>query len=139
MRLVSIDSHDATIGLSRSESALIDNVLNEFINGIHIAENEFELRLGCGRPVLRLFHGQLVDKHRSAWPDEASDPSKGPSEIFVQLTHAQLGTISRALRDLASGSDIEAWEFPVRLGQEPKEALRLASELDDVIESLPAQ
>jgi hypothetical protein len=134
-----MDSHDATLGLSRSESALMDNVINEFINGIHIAEDELELRLGCERSVLRPFHDHLVDKHRSAWPDEASDPSKGPSEISVQLTRTQLGTISRALRDLASGTDIEAWEFSVRLGQEPKEALKLAGELDDVIESLPAQ
>ncbi len=117
----------------------MDNVLNEFINGIRITEDELELRLGCGRSVLRPFHDQLVDKHRSGWPDEASDPSKSPSEIPVQLTRAQLGTMSSALRDLATGADIEAWEFPVRLGQEPTEALRLASELDDVIESLPAQ
>lgn len=47
--------------------------------------------------------------------------------------------MSSALKNLATGADIEAWEFPVRLGQEPTEALRFAGELDDVIESLPVQ
>lgn len=77
MRLLSIDSYYATLGLSRSESVLMDNVLNEFINGIHMTEGEFELRLGCGRSILRPFHDHLVDKHRSVWPDDASDPSIG--------------------------------------------------------------
>jgi hypothetical protein len=118
---------------------LMDNVLNEFINGIHMTEDELELRLGCGRSILRPFHDHLVDKHRGVWPDDASDPSIGPPEILVRLTRAQLGTMSNALKDLATGADIEAWEFPVRLGQEPTEALRLAGELDDVIGSLSAQ
>jgi hypothetical protein len=132
MRLVSTDPHCATLCLNRSESAFIGNVLNEFINGIHITEDELELRLGCGRSLLRPLHDQLADKHRSVWPDESSDLSKGSSEMAVLLTDAQLETISCALKDLASGRDIEAWEFPTRLGQEPGEALRLAGQLYDV-------
>jgi hypothetical protein len=139
MRLISSESHNSTLSLNRSEAALLGNVLNEFINGIRITEDELERRLGCGRSFLRLLHNELIDKHRSIWPDEASDPSKGPSEIIVQLTDAQLGAIDCALKDLASGRDIEVWEFPIRLGQEPKDALRLASEFDDVIKSLPMQ
>ena len=57
--------------------------------------------------------------------------------MAVQLTDTRLETISRALKDLASGRDIEAWEFPTRLGQEPEDALRLAGQLDDVTKLWP--
>lgn len=121
------------------EATLLSNVLNEFINGIHITEAELERRLGCRRSFLLPLHDELIDKHRSIWPAEAGDLSEGSPEMTVQLTHAQLGAISRALKDLASGRDVEAWEFPIRLGQEPKDALRLANEFDDVIKSPPMQ
>jgi hypothetical protein len=114
------------------------NVLNEFINGIHITDDELERRLGCGRSVLRSLHDHLITSHRSVWPDHG-DSSKAQSKISLSLTRTQLETMSRALRNLASGADIEAWEFPIRLGQGPNNALKLASELDTVVESLSPQ
>jgi hypothetical protein len=135
MRLISIDPCDVMLGISEPESALVGNVLNEFINGIHIAEAELERRLGLGRPALRQCHEQLIAQIQGAEQAESDDHSRGLYEIPVQLTNTQVVTISRALSDLASGTDIEAWEFPIRLGQAPEEAIRLANELDNVIES----
>jgi hypothetical protein len=138
MRLISSDSNLVTLSLTRPESVLIGNTLNEFVNGLRIGDDELGSRLGCGRPVLRTMQQQLALSHRSVWPDSESDHSDSASEVHATLTHAQLATMSRALKDLATGKDIEAWEFPIRLGQEPRTALTLATELDDVIGSLPA-
>jgi hypothetical protein len=139
MRLVSTNSHHATVCLSRSESALIGNVLNEFINGIDITEDELVLRLGYGRSLLRPLHDQFADKHRSVWPDDSSSSPTDSTEVSVQLTHTQLEIINGALKDLAGDKDIEVWEFPIRLGQAPEEALKLAGQLDAVVKSWPTQ
>jgi hypothetical protein len=139
MHLISNDSHHATVSLTWPESALVGNTLNEFINGLRIDDDELESRLGCGRPALRPIQQHLALSHRSVWPDNEGDHSDSVSEVRVQLTRAQLATMIRALKDLATGKDIEAWEFPIRLGQQPKAALTLATELDDVVGSLPAQ
>lgn len=137
MKLVSGDSHVVVLDVSREDSALMGNVLNEFVNGIHINEDELEHRLGCGRSVLRSLHDHLISNHRSVWPE--GDSSAVQPQISLSFTPTQLETMGRALRNLASGADIEAWEFPIRLGQEPNHALKLASELDGVVESLPSQ
>lgn len=109
------------------------DVLNEFVNGIAIEEDELERRLGCGRSILRPLLAQLGESHSGVWPE--NDSSAGQAEVSVSFSPTQLETMSRALRDLASGADIEAWEFPIRLGREPDSALKLAKELDDVVES----
>jgi hypothetical protein len=137
VKLVPVDSDVAALSISRDDSVLMGNVFNEFINGIRITEDELERRLGCGRSGLRSVHDQLTTSHRSVWPDQG-DSSKAESTISLSLTRTQLETMSRALRNLASGADIEAWEFPIRLGVAPEDALRLANDLDHVTESWPA-
>ena len=59
MEQLHIDSGRAAIGLSKAESGLINNALNEVANGVDITEFEFKTRLGESRDDTRQLLGEV--------------------------------------------------------------------------------
>jgi hypothetical protein len=51
----------ADVRLSNDELIMLNNALNEVCNGVHIADTEFQTRLGSDRGALRALLAQISE------------------------------------------------------------------------------
>jgi hypothetical protein len=58
--------------------------------------------------------------------------------ISIRLSKAELGHTASAMREIIDGPHIPDWEFKIRLGESRADALRLLTELEDVIDVMPS-
>lgn len=66
MNLLLKTDERALLSLSNAELLGLVNALNEVCNGLHIAESEFESRLGTPRQSLKALHAALLQQSEAA-------------------------------------------------------------------------
>lgn len=54
-------------------------------------------------------------------------------DVSIRLTKVELEQITSAMREIGDGVHIPDWEFKIRLGEPRADALRLLTELEDMI------
>jgi hypothetical protein len=67
MEQITVDTEGVTIRLSKTELGLVNNALNEVVNGVDIADSEFRTRLGESRSDVRQLLAEVGDAYRAEY------------------------------------------------------------------------
>ena len=123
MEKIAESADGVVLRLSETELRIANNSLNEVTNGIRIPESEFEDRLGGPREETR----RLLDGINGP-------QSIGVDGLTFRLSAFDLVLLRNAMIEMTKGVEMEAWEYPIRLGATVAEGKQLLSEIEDLIE-----